>query len=382
MTMAVRPMRIALVVPGGVDRSGRERVIPVLLWLIERLARQHTLHVFALEQEPQPCVYPLLGATVHNLGRAAAAPLARALRRWRMLLAGLRANGPFDVLHGFWAAPAGMLAALAGRRLGVPTVVSVAGGELVALPEIGYGAQLHWRSRCQVALGLGLASRITGSSGYMIGQLAGRGEACRVPLGVDLSLFEAPSQRPAGPPWRLLHVASLNKVKDQGTLLRALRRVVAEEPGVHLDIVGEDTLGGAVQSECRALGLDEHVTFHGFLPTDALRPFYERAHLFVLPSRHDAAPVVVLEAAACGVPTVGTEVGYVADWSPERAWGVPVGDDRALADGLLSLLRDAARRERLGCAARDWVQRYDADWTAAEFERIYAGLCRRQKLLE
>ncbi len=100
-------MRIALVVPGGVDRSGRDRVIPALLLLIERLARRHSLHVFALEQEPEPSVYTLLGATVHNLGRGPANATRRAFWRWHMLLAGLRANGPFDVVHGLWAAPPG-----------------------------------------------------------------------------------------------------------------------------------------------------------------------------------------------------------------------------------------------------------------------------------
>src|SRR6266545_4468182 len=221
------PMRIALIVPGGVDRSGRERVIPALLWLIERLARRHTLHVFALDQEPEPCVYPLLGATVHNLGRMAVAPALRAWRRWHMFAIGLRAAGPFDVLHGCWAAPPGLLAALAGRRLGVPSVVSLGGGELVGLPEIGYGARL------QVALALRLAGVVTGGSRYVLAPLKERADACWAPLGVDAAQFDAPVERPAGPPWCLLHVASLNRVKDQETLLRALRRVVAEEPAVH-----------------------------------------------------------------------------------------------------------------------------------------------------
>ncbi|HET9223618.1 MAG TPA: hypothetical protein VFO07_13990, partial [Roseiflexaceae bacterium] len=242
------PMRIALVVPGGVDRSARERVIPALLWLIERLARRNTLHVFALDQGPEPCVYPLLGATVHNLGRAPAAPGVRAWRRWQLLLLGLRANGPFDVLHGLWAAPTGLLAALAGRRLGVPAIVSIGGGELAALPEIAYGAGLRWRGSAQVALALRLAARVTGGSRYALAPLDGREAAAWLPLGVDTARFDGPLERPDGPPWRLLHVASLNRVKDQETLLRALRQVVDIEPQIHLDIVGEDTLGGAVQA--------------------------------------------------------------------------------------------------------------------------------------
>ena len=62
-------MRIALVVAGGVDRSGRERVTPALLWLIERLARRHEVVVYALRYLERACSYPLLGATVHDLGR-------------------------------------------------------------------------------------------------------------------------------------------------------------------------------------------------------------------------------------------------------------------------------------------------------------------------
>jgi glycosyltransferase involved in cell wall biosynthesis len=365
-------MRIALVVPGGVDRSARARVIPALLWLIERLARRNELHVFALDQYPEPCVYRLLGATVHNLGRGTAPPMARAWRRWQMLLFGLRANGPFDVLHGFWAAPPGLLAALAGRRLGIPAVVSVAGGELVGLPEIGYGAQLRWRGRLQVALALRLAAAITGGSRSVLAPLGRRANAGWAPLGVEAALFAGPAERPAHPPWRLLHIASLNRVKDQMTLLRAMRRVVDQEPLAQLDIIGEDTLGGVVQAECAAQGLLEHVRFHGWLPTDDLLPLYRRAHLHLLSSRHESQAVVVGEAAASGVPTVGTAVGILAELAPERAWAVPVGDDGALAAGILTLLRDPARRERMGCAAQAWAQRYDADWTAARFEQIYA----------
>ena len=47
-------MKVALIVPGGVDRSGEVRVIPALLALIRRLAADHELHVFATHQEPTP----------------------------------------------------------------------------------------------------------------------------------------------------------------------------------------------------------------------------------------------------------------------------------------------------------------------------------------
>jgi glycosyltransferase involved in cell wall biosynthesis len=167
-------------------------------------------------------------------------------------------------------------------------------------------------------------------------------------------------------------VASLNRVKDQPTLLRALDLVRRAQPAVHLDVVGWDTLDGAIQAECARLGLAGHVTFHGMLPVDEVAPFYRRSHLLVLPSRHEAAGVAVLEAALHGVPTVGTDVGHVADWAPQgAARAVPVGDAVALAGAILELLANEQARRRTGEAARALALARDADWTANRFEEIY-----------
>jgi glycosyltransferase involved in cell wall biosynthesis len=155
-----------------------------------------------------------------------------------------------------------------------------------------------------------------------------------------------------------------------------LRLVVDRCPDTHLDIAGEDTLRGAIHDLACERGLGSHVTFHGFRPTDAIVPLYRTAHLFVLSSRHEAAGVVVLEAAASGVPAVGSSVGYIADWTPSRAVGVAPADAPALADAIVALLRDPPRRRRLAVAAREWTLAHDADWTAREFERVYREVAR------
>lgn len=369
-------VRVALVVPGGVDRSGKERVIPALLALIERLARRHELHVFALAQEPRPGDWTLRGAAVHNLGFSARArwPGEALFAAGRRLARGLSAHGPFDVVHAFWANNPGFLATRAARALGIPAVVSVAGGELAALPEIGYGGQLHLRERLKTARALRRAARITAASEPMREAALAHGvDAALVPLGVAPESFAEPLPREPSP--RLLLVGSLNRVKDVPTALRAFRRVVDACPAARLDVVGEDVLGGEVPRAASALGLEPHVTFHGFLPLEALLPFYRRADLLVHSSRHEAGPLVALEAAACGVPTVGSAVGHIRDFgssAPERALAVAVGDDEALATGILTLLADEPRRRAMGEAARAWASTHDADATAAAFERIYA----------
>src|SRR3546814_4813966 len=61
-------MKLALVIPGGVDRGGERRVIPALLALLERLANVHEVHVYALHQERMPGHWALAGASIHNIG--------------------------------------------------------------------------------------------------------------------------------------------------------------------------------------------------------------------------------------------------------------------------------------------------------------------------
>jgi glycosyltransferase involved in cell wall biosynthesis len=372
-------MRIGLVVSGGLDRSGRERVTPTLLWLIERLARRHEVHAFVLDYYPEPCGYPLLGATVHDIGRVEAAPGLRRGRQRRRLSKTIEGCGPFDLLHAYQGMPAVVCAPIA-RRLDVPLVVTLDSGELTTIEDIGYGLQRRWLDRRALAFALRAASRVTASTSFMSDMMtAGACESpiAVVPLGVDARCFPFVA-RADGPPWRLLRVASLNAVKDHATLLDALARLVRTGLALHLDIVGEDTMNGRIQALTRTLGLDSHVTFHGFQPTDRLAGFYARAHLHVVSSRHEAAAVVVLEAAASGVATVGTSVGYVADWDPDRAVAVPVQNAEALANGIAGLLQEPLRRACLASAAREWTLRHDADWTAAQFERVYSEVARKR----
>jgi glycosyltransferase involved in cell wall biosynthesis len=365
-----RSVRLALVVTGGVDRSGRHKVIPALLWLIGRLARRHELFVYVLRYHGEPCTYPLLGATVRDLGRPRGLP-----RQYGSLIAALRRDGPFDVVHGYWALPAGLVAAAAGRRLSIPSIVTCDSGEFVSIPDIDYGLQRRWRHRRAVTATLKLASRVTVCTTYMERLAREHGTTALVsPLGVDTALFSAAAPPVEGPPWRLLHVASLNPVKDQRVLIDAFRRVVDRIGDVRLDVAGEDTLGGTVQAYARQVQVDDRVSFHGVLPSDRLTELYRGAHLFVLSSRHEAAGVVALEAAACGVPVVGTSVGYVADWSPERAVAAAPANPAALADAIVTLLGDPGGRARLAASAREWALAHDADWTAAQFERLYASM--------
>lgn len=366
-------MRIALIVPGGVDPSGELRVIPALLALIKRLARVHTLQVIALAQQPAPACWELLGARVHNIGRGCTR--LRALRT----LVRLHRQQRFDAVHAIWSGPCGLVAVAAGRLLGIASIVHVAGGELAALPAIGYGGALRWRGRLREWLVLRAATRVTSASDPALESIARYGvRAQRLPLGVDLEHWppRAPVARDTRERARLIHVASLNRVKDQTTLLRALALLAQRGVDFEMTIVGEDTLGGEMHALAHTLGLGERVQFSGFLRQAQLRPEIARADLMMMASLHETGPVALLEAAVLGVPTVGTAVGHLCEWSPHAALAVAPGDAVALCDAAYTLLTDEPRRVALALQAQRRASAEDADFTARAALALYAQLAR------
>ena len=366
-------MKIALVVPGGVDRSGEQRVIPALLALVKRLAERHDLQVFALRQQPRPESWPLLGARIHNIG----AGWTR-IRTVRAIWAEHRI-APFDIVQSIWSGAGGVAAVTAARALRVPSLVHVAGGEPARLPDIRFGGRLTWRGRLQELVALKGACAVTAASAPLVRMLGELGcQAQRLPLGVDLELWppRQPVTRGVGPA-RLIHVGSLNRVKDQPTLLAALAQLVRAGIAFQLDVIGEDTMHGRIQALAGELGLESRLRFHGFLTQRQLLPLVRSADLLVMSSRHEAGPLALLEAAAVGVPTVGTAVGHIAEWSPEAALAVPVSDPEALANAIRTVLAHEELRLRLAHAALARALRENADATAAAFEALYTRLTSR-----
>lgn len=364
------PMKIALVVPGGVDRSGEHRVIPALLALVRRLAPRIDLHVFALAHEPRASTWELAGVPVHNTGR----PLT--VVRTMSSIAREHRRGRFTLVHSIFSGRCGLVAALSARRLGLPYAVHLAGGELAAIESIQYGAFLRRRWRVLEPWILRGAGAVSAASAPMIAAAASLGVAARrIPLGVDTERWPVTAPAPRlGVEARLVHLASLNRVKDQATLLRALACVAREGARFSLDIIGVDVLRGEVQRLGAELGLADHLRFHGELQHAEARALVERAHLHVMSSRHEAGPLALLEAAISGVPSVGTAVGHFAEWAPDAAIAAPVGDAHALAAGIRSLLDDEPRRLKMAGAAQRLALAIDADCTAQLFMDMYREL--------
>jgi glycosyltransferase involved in cell wall biosynthesis len=236
------------------------------------------------------------------------------------------------------------------------------GGELVGLADIGYGGQLVLTNRALTAFSLRASNCITIASSRgivrleaMLGTRSSH-RLVRLVWGVDPTLvasIDPPLPLRGG--FRLVHVGSLIPVKDQTMLLHAFRRVRAVQKDAHLHIVGGGPLRQSLESLAASLGLDKSISFHGPVRREDLAGYYRACHALVVSSRHEMQPVVALEAALCRLPIVGCDIGVVSDLAPHAALAVPVGDDAAMSDALLSLVSEQPRLT-LGAAAHDWVR--------------------------
>ena len=135
--------------------------------------------------------------------------------------------------------------------------------------------------------------------------------------------------------------------KGQDVLLKALAKLVRQGCDATLTFVGDGRFRTDMEKLSHELGLDERVTFRGNLPAgEAVLAELDRADLFVLPSRQEGLPRVVIEAMARGLPCVGSRVGGIPELiGPDEL--VPPDDPAALAGKIAEVLRDPARMVRL-----------------------------------
>ncbi|MES2124540.1 MAG: glycosyltransferase [Gemmatimonadota bacterium] len=188
-----------------------------------------------------------------------------------------------------------------------------------------------------------------------------------------------PAEPAAAARWRAVHVARLNAVKDQATLLQAVRLVLDQEPRFELDVVGDGEERRALEQLASELGIAARVHFHGF--QDDVRRYLVGAGQFVLSSVSEGIALTLLEAMACGLPVVATDVGGNREVVVQGETGllVPPQDPKAMADAMLSLMADPARARALGIAGRERVVRdFSVDATVKAYEALYLRLLRNR----
>jgi GalNAc-alpha-(1->4)-GalNAc-alpha-(1->3)-diNAcBac-PP-undecaprenol alpha-1,4-N-acetyl-D-galactosaminyltransferase len=178
---------------------------------------------------------------------------------------------------------------------------------------------------------------------------------------------------------RIVAMGRLFPVKGFDLLLEAFARIALKEPDWALDIWGEGPERSALEAQARRLGLDGRVRFPGLTerPLEILRG----ADLFVLSSRAEGFPNVLVEAMACGLPVISADFGGAAkEIIRDGVDGVLVPPENpvTLASAMARLMSDPGARAALARRAPEVVVRYSGERVLALWEQAIARALGRE----
>jgi glycosyltransferase involved in cell wall biosynthesis len=287
----------------------------------------------------------------------------------------------FDLVHvhlaNFQADVVALVAAVIRRPFYVKIAAGGTGGDVLKMRPV------TWLTR---RIGLRRAAVIQVLSNEIEGELLAVGirpdKLVRIPNGLDLAGFwpaspaeKIEARRQLGIPETApvaLYVGRFSVLKGVPDLLAAWRRADVSDglllllgAGRHTDHLVDD------------LGSDETVRAVPF--SSEPRLYYHAADVFVLASQIEGMSNALLEAMACGLPAVVTDIGAAAELVQDGRTGFVVAprDMRAFAERLRSLLLDPAQREAFGDAAREHVHRYAIAAVVDAIEQQYRVIVRR-----
>jgi teichuronic acid biosynthesis glycosyltransferase TuaC len=282
---------------------------------------------------------------------------------------------PIDLIHAHGALPCGHAAMLLGRELNIPYVVSVHGLDVFSTEQVrGFSAKWCRRisqhsyssSRRVICISEHVRERV----------LEGLGGSCRTSVvynGVDPEVFSPGSEPDASSPV-VLSVGNLIPIKGHELLIRAFASLSNEFPSLTLEIIGEGQEKSRLQSVARQLCVADRVRLLGRQSRKQVAVAMRCCTLFALPSRYEGLGCVYLEAMSAGKPVIGCRGQGIAEIIQQGSNGLLAGPDneKELTIAIAMLLRDKARRQNLGVAARETVlERLTLALQAERLARIY-----------
>jgi phosphatidyl-myo-inositol dimannoside synthase len=304
--------------------------------------------------------------------------------QFRATLAVAKERGA-DVIHAHWAIPTGPAAVSAARSLGLPSVITMHGGDVYVNPEQGYDFPTRWYVRPALRWTLRKAGALTAITEDCRQHALRAGAPTRsmhvVFNGTDLRRFSpVPAGAAADPrfgPTMIFACRQLFPRKGIRFLIEAAAQLKARFPDLKVVVAGDGFERPDLIALAERLGIARDVTFLGWVANSDLPQYYRAAALSVIPSLEEGFGIPAAEAMGCETAVVASDAGGLPEVVEHGVTGliVPRGDANALAEAIGALLADPARRARMGRAGRERALRlFDWDRSAEQFEQIYASI--------
>jgi glycosyltransferase involved in cell wall biosynthesis len=278
-----------------------------------------------------------------------------------------------DILHAHYATSFGLLGALSGFH---PYVISVWGSDVFAFPG---KSLIHKRL---LEFNLSRADHICSTSQVLASEVKKyTTRAVTVtPFGIDCQVFRPLSPRDRNADEFVVGtVKGLDPVYGIQHLLRGFALLVQRHPQKRLRLViaGEGRLKDHLVKLAEELGIANATQFLGFVPHHQVPELLNTFSVFVVASEWESFGVAALEASACGVPVVVSNVGGLVEVVRDGVTGllVPPRNPEAIAASLSKLISDEQLRHEMGTAGREFVlKNYEWNETAGRMEQLYQSL--------
>lgn len=245
-----------------------------------------------------------------------------------------------DVIHVPWLNPEGVAGCLLGHEFNIPCVVQSIGADINYYLRRSPGRSIVIKDLQKAAALI-----------YVCDAL--RQNAIRYGLthknqqvvydGVDIEFFKPAPELRSKDKKTIVTVADMIPRKNLGLLLNAFARVVADFPTpLELVLVGDGPCKPELEQQARDLNINSKVFFTGHVPHASIAVHFQKADLFCLTSLSEGLPVVAIEAMACGLPVVATNVDGVPEAVVEGVTGSLVESENL--DAFTDALRAALSR--------------------------------------
>lgn len=261
----------------------------------------------------------------------------------------LRSGYDFDIIDAHYYYPDGVAAALLGKWLGKPVVITARGTDLSLIPEFALPRRMIRWAAGQAEASIGVCAALIEVLRNM-GVQENRLHVMR--NGVDLERFRPMDQFEqrcklglgTGPV--LLSVGYLIERKGHHLTIEALPQILQRHPNAQLIIIGDGPERSALLQRASTLGVTAHVHFPGVVSQVDLASWYSAADVFVLASSREGWANVLLESMACGTPVVATHIWGTPEVVANPVAGILIRERsaRGLAEGMLKLLDRQADR--------------------------------------
>lgn len=288
-----------------------------------------------------------------------------------------------QIVHGHWAIPTGPALVACARRLRIPSVITMHGGDVYVNRAEGYDFPTRWYVRPVLRWTLRHASALTAISEdcrmHALNAGAHADDIHLVMNGADLRRF-SPGSKPGeiagAPPGAHMIFACRQLFPRKGIrfLIQAAARLRPRYPDMRLVIAGDGFERADLENLAKTTGVADITAFVGWVPNRELPPYYRACAVSVIPSLEEGFGIPAAEAMGCEAPVVASDAGGLPEVVADGITGfvVPKGDVDALTAAIDRLLADPELSQRMGKDGRARaLERFDWDRSAVQFDSLY-----------